>query len=257
MITHTTYLGHSQMLGAAAFLDRVMPPQILFRFNDKKPQKILWNDYETLVNSLVEFDKKVSEALADQQRVVKAIELPCGVAAVFLESQRISLRWQQKSLVLTPPDFSQIVQVLAATLAKAKPIVRRMLEKAELLKNPSFFAALTSWGGFALFVLLAMLDILLLISMLFQPALYFPWTILTTFLAAWLLLLRPTWSYKVLPALLDYLNDQFLADLANLRLPRKSIEFFLIIFMGIIYLLCFGSEAANYIFDFYKSSLVP
>lgn len=257
MITHTTYLGHSQMLGAAAFLDRVMPPQILFRFNHEKPQKILWNDYETLTNGLVEFDKRISEALADQQRVVKAIELPGEVTAVFLESQRISLRWQQKSLVLTPPDFSQIVQVLAATLAKAKPIVRRMLEKAELMKNPSFFVALTSWGGFALFILLTMLDLLLLISMLFQPALYMPWTVLTTFLAAWLLLLRPTWSYKVLPALLDYLNEQFLADLANLRLPRKSIEFFLIIFMGIIYLLCFGSEAANYIFDFYKSSLAP
>ena len=46
MITHTTYLGHSQMLGAAAFLDRVMPPQILFRFNHEKPQKIPWTDYE-------------------------------------------------------------------------------------------------------------------------------------------------------------------------------------------------------------------
>ena len=257
MITHTTYLGHSQVLGAAAFLDRVMPPQILFRFDNEKPQKILWPDYESIVTGLVEFDKKVTEALASSQIAIKAVELPAGVSAVFLESRRVQLRWQQRNIVLTPADFSQAVQVITATHTKARPIVRRMLEKAELMKNPSFFAALTNWGGFALFVLLTMLDLLLLLSMLFQPKLYFPWTVLTTLLAAWLLLLRPVWSYKVLPALLDYLNEQFLADLSNLRLPRKSIEFFLIIFMGIIYLLCFGSEAANYIFDFYKSSLAP
>ena len=257
MVTHATYLGHSQMLGAAAFLDRVMPPQILFRFNSEKPQKILWPDYESMVIGLGEFDKKVAEALASPQVAVKAVDLPADVSAVFLESRRVQLRWQQRNIVLTPADFSQAVQVITATYAKARPMVRRMLEKAELMQSPSVFAALTNWGGFALFVLLATLDVLLLISMMFQPALYFPWTVLTTFLAAWLLLLRPTWSYKVLPALLDYLNEQFLADLSNLRLPRKSIEFFLIIFMGIIYLLCFGSEAANYIFDIYKSSLAP
>jgi hypothetical protein len=247
MITHTTYLGHSQMIEAAVFLDRVMPPQVLFRFNGEKPQKILWSDYESIVTGLAAFDKKVAEAIASRLPTVKASELPAGVSAVFLESGRVRLRWQQRNLVLTPKDFSQAVQVLNSTLAKAKPIVRRMLEKAELLKNPTFFTALTSWGGFALFILLAMVDGLLLVSMLFQTALFFPWSVLTTFLAAWLLLLRPEWSYKVLPALLDYLNEQFLADLANLRLPRKSVEFFLIIFMGIIYLLCFGSEAAKHI----------
>lgn len=257
MITHTTYLGHSQMLGAAAFLDRVMPPQVLFRFNGEKPQKILWSDYESIVAGLSEFDKKVSEALTSQQQTIKAVELPTGVSVVFLESRRVQLRWQQRNIVLTPTDFSQAVQVIAATHAKARPIVRRMLEKAELMQNPSCFAALTNWGGLALFVLLAMLDLLLLTSMLFQPKLYFPWTVLTTFLAAWLLLLRPPWGYKVLPTLLDYLNEQFLADLANLRLPRKSVEFFLIIFMGIIYLLCFGGEAANYIVNFYKGSFSP
>ena len=58
MITHTTYLGHSQMIEAAVFLDRVMPPQVLFRFNGEKPQKILWSDYESIVTGLAAFDKK-------------------------------------------------------------------------------------------------------------------------------------------------------------------------------------------------------
>lgn len=252
MITHTTYLGHSVALGAAAFLDRAMPPQILFRFNNDKPQAILWTDYERLIAGLVEFDKNIAGAISDQQKAVKNCELPAGVTTVFLESQRINLRWQQRNLVFTPVEFSQVVQVLSGTHAKAKPIVRRMLEKSELMKKTPFLAALTNWGGFAMFVLLTMLDLLLFVSMMFQPKLYFPWTVLTTFLAAWLLLLRPAWSYKILPALLDYLNEQFLADLANLRLPRKSVEFFLVIAMGIIYLLCFGSEAAHYIFGFWK-----
>jgi len=257
MITHTAYLGHSQLLGAAAFLDRVMPPQILFRFGSEKPQKIAWTDYEQLVCGLAEFETKVDEAVSNNSRTVKAVELPGDVSAVFLESQRVKLRWQQHNLVFTAAELAQIVTVLVATHAKAKPLVRRMLEKAELLKKPGLLTALTNWGGFVIFLLLMMIDALLLVSMLFQPKLYFPWTVLTTFLAAWLLLLRPTWSYKVLPALLDYLNEQFLADLANLRLPRKSVEFFLIIGMGIVYLLCFGSEAANYILDFWKGSFSP
>ncbi|PKL49049.1 MAG: hypothetical protein CVV42_07745 [Candidatus Riflebacteria bacterium HGW-Riflebacteria-2] len=257
MITHTTYLGHSQLLEAAAFLDRVMPPLILFRFADEKPQKIAWADYEQLVNGLADFEKKVDEAVSSNSQIVKAIELPGDVSAVFLESQRVKLRWQQRNLVFTAAELAQIVTVLVATHAKAKPLVRRMLEKAELLKKPGLLTALTNWGGFAIFLLLTMVDTLLLVSMLFQPKLYFPWTVLTTFLAAWLLLLRPPWSYKILPALLDYLNEQFLADLSNLRLPRKSVEFFLIIGMGIVYLLCFGSEAANYIFDFWKGSFSP
>jgi len=257
MITHTTYLGHSQMLGAAVFLDRVMPPQILFRFNGCRPQKIPWQHYDELVAKLKDFDEKISEALIGHSAALTTPELPCDVSVVFLESRRIRLRWQQQNLVLTPAEFTQAVQVLEATHTKARPIVRRMVEKAELLKESGFFTALTNWGGFALFMLLAAFDMLLLVSMLFQPALYLPWTALSIFLALWLLLLRPDWSHKVLPALLDYVNEQFLADLANLRLPRKSIEFFLIIFMGIVYMLCFGGEAAKYIFEFYKGVYMP
>lgn len=257
MITHTIYLGHSQMLGAAVFLDSIMPPQIFFRFDGCRPQKIPWAQYDELVGKLKDFDGKISEALAGQSAALTMLELPCDVSVVFLESQRIRLRWQQQNLVFTPVEFTQVVQILYAAHTKARPIVRRMLEKAELMKKSGFFTALTSWGGFALFALLAAFDVLLLASMLFQPALYLPWTVLNVFLALWLLLLRPAWSHKVLPALLDYLNEQFLVDLANLRMPRKSIEFFLIILIGIVYLLCFGGEAAKHILESYNAFYPP
>lgn len=257
MIPHTTYLGHSQCLGAAVFLERKMPPRILFRFDDCKPQIIQWQQYDELINELKKFQEMVETAEQARADYPVTSRISGEVMAIYLESRRINLRWQQHNLLLSPEEFAQVMQVLVATHIKAKPQVRRMLEKAALLQQYGLLANMARWGGLLAFSILTGLDILLLLSMMFQPALYWPWTILTTFLASWLLFVRPEWSHKVLPMLLEYLNDQLLADLANLRLPRKSIEFFLIIFMGVIYMLCFGSEAANYIFDFYKSMYVP
>jgi hypothetical protein len=253
MITGSTYIGHSEILSAILFIDNDWPATVLVRFAGKKPFSLPWEEFVELVRCLKFFRQKVSQVLSEKSTALPRLALGNDFSLAFLETRRIQMRWKDNIRVFSIIQFGLVVDVFGGCYVKARPIADRIEEKKKLLEQPSLLGKLSSHGGFIVFFMLTMLNILIFVSMFFQPALYLPWTGLTVFQALWLLLLRPDWAYRVIPALIDYLNEQFLADLSNLRLPRKSIEFFLIISMGIIYLICFGSEAALYIFRFYRS----
>lgn len=253
MITGATYIGHTEVFGAILFIDNDWPATVLVRFEGRKPFSLSWADFVELVRCMKFFRQKVAQVLSEKSTALPRLALGNDFSMAFLETKRIQIRWKDSLQVFSLIQYGLIVDVFAGCYVKARPIATRIEEKKRLLDQPSLPEKFRSYGSFIVFIMLTMLNILVFTSMFFQPALYLPWTALTVFQALWLLLLRPEWAYRVIPALIDYLNEQFLADLSNLRLPRKSIEFFLIISMGIIYLICFGSEAARHIFQYYRS----
>ncbi|MEW6708672.1 MAG: hypothetical protein AB1403_02525 [Candidatus Riflebacteria bacterium] len=253
MVPGATYIGDSEILGAAFFIDTDAPPTILVRFGSQKPEKIAWNDFVELVRCFKFFRQKVSQVLREKTGSLPRMIVNDKISLSLLETRRIKLNWNGHPSVFSHLQMDLVTGVLGGCYVKARPLVDRILEKQRLLAKPGWLETARQYSGFIMFLVLSVINMFFFAGMFFQPLLFKPWIVITLFQLFWLLLFRPGWTYRLLPVFWDYLNEQFLADLSNLRLPRKSIEFFIIIIMGMVYLLCFGSEAANYIFDFYRN----
>lgn len=245
-----TYIGDSRALGLAVFLDHGYSTKVLLRFKDQKLKTIEFNEFYRAVEYIEAFStgQIASYESPDPE--------PTRISMVLLENSRILLRWEESSTVLLPLDFFQTLNVLLAIRKKLGSIVRQRLERKALLQDNGLMETLKKWGGLLVFAALAVLNLFLLVGFFIWPHLFIHWLALTVFMALWLLV-KPQWAGRVIPNTLLYLNEGLLTDLANLHFPKKSAEIFIILITIISFYLYFGSEAANFILNFYKGSSLP
>lgn len=250
-IPGATYVGDSRVLGVSIFLEHGNSTNLLLNFNEKKPVKVNYLEFARSIDFLEAF----SRGTADSYESPHSTALKISV--VMLESNRILLRWQNSSVLLLPLEFFEALNVLTAIKKKAIVMVRRRIERQALLDQHSLIGTLKNWGGLGIFLFLLAMNLLFLLSLVLFPEFIMHWLALTIFLMLWLIVGRPEWSDKIVPVIVDYLNDDLLNDLANIHFPKRSTEVFLIILLLIFFYLVFGGEALNFVTNFYQHSKIP
>ncbi|MBU1105748.1 MAG: hypothetical protein KKB51_03685 [Candidatus Riflebacteria bacterium] len=250
-IPGATYVGDSRALGLAVFLDQDDSSRVLLRFRNQKTRRVDYREFSRVVSFIENFssgENTIYESPSPN---------PLKISIVLLENSRILLRLEDSSTVLLSLEFFQTLNILVAINKKMEAIVHRNLERKAFLQAGSLSEQFKNWGGLLTFSLLAVLDFLLLISLLIWPDLYIHWLVMTLFLAFWLLIFKPAWSPSILPAIKGYLDDGLLADLSEIRFPRRGVEIFLIILVLAAFYFFFGNDAANFITKHYRGSSLP
>lgn len=248
----TQYLGHSTVAGVSFHLADGLPPVILANFQRKSIEQIPWPGFKKLVKEVMN---------AKESGIIRSAEphIPLWnvrhndpqISARRLSCGNIRWQWKIRPIVLTPEQFEAFADVLMHVVKSAGPIVKRRLEKAELLRSPSLWERRHQLI-LCLFIVLALLDLLLFISMFYSARLFPAFVLLTLILSIGILIER-SWLAMASEMLSHYSDTGLLPDIARINISRKSVEFFLIIILAMIYFATFGSEAATTFFKFFRN----
>mgnify|MGYP007050456459 CR=1 FL=1 len=243
-----TYVGDSKLLGLWIFLDDVAISQVLLKFADKKPVRISFKEFSRVVSFLKDFSRGNSyqfESLAPDST---------KISIALLESNRVMLHWEEARIVLLPLDFMLALNVLFAIEKKLEKMIQRRNERKQLLRQGNLLEFLYQWSGFLVYAFLAMVDFGLLVAVFFHSQLVTPLLGLTIFLGVWLFIFQPEWSFRLVPAIKSYLNEELLADISHLKSSQKNVGIVIMLILLLVFYIYFGWEFVSMVISFFKGS---
>lgn len=244
-----TYVGDSKLLGLSIFLEGTCSTAVMLKFADKKPVKIEFAEFSRIIGYLKDFSQ------GNAGKYDNSGPGSANISAVLLESNRVLLQWEEAKIVLLPLDFMLALNVLRAIEKKLDKMILRRKERRTLLKQDEILENLRPWWGFLVFAFLAFIDLGLMFGIFFRPGLFFWFATLTLGLALWLLLLRPEWSFRVVPAMRSYLNERFLGDLSSLKSSQKNLGIVIFLILLLVFYVYFGWEFISMVISFFKGNL--
>jgi hypothetical protein len=164
------------------------------------------------------------------------------------------LHWEEARIVLLPLDFMLALNVLFAIEKKLEKMILRRDERKQLLRQGNLFEFLYQWWGFLIYAFLAMVDFGFLVGVFFHSQLVMPLILLTIILGVWLLLFQPEWSFRLVPAIKSYLNEELLADISHLKSSQKNVGIVIMLILLLVFYIYFGWEFVSMVISFFKGS---
>lgn len=179
-------------------------------------------------------------------------------AVFLLQNGDVKVNYAEISKVFTNKTFASFAAALETAAQNLKTYKRRIDEKEKALepwKEKS--AGLSAEGlfynaGFVALVILSLADVFFLITGLFNPALFFAVLILTPVIIL-LFIMLPKGDRKNLSSNTQkYLDEDLLANISRLNFSKKTVEFFVILFLALFFMTVYFSKVFPIVYGFWK-----
>lgn len=258
-ILGATLLSSCSVAKVSFHLDDSLPACILVCFKGSfAPIRIFWPDFQKIVEKFRAGRSRLRNPDSD---------IPSGplwknspkekawrVSARFLDRGEIRCQWGDTVVTLNPTDFATLVDMVITAQNKALLLIARRRQKTELIGKPSLRERFQTLPNLGLYAFVAA-DGLLFLGMFVSPILFWPFSALSLLIGVYLLqspdhLSAVTRSFRP-----QFNNSHLLNELGKVKIPPRLLHLLGVLFLGYLYFVYFGFEAASVIISSFKKIL--
>ncbi len=176
----------------------------------------------------------------------------------LLQNGDVKVNFLQLSKVFTNKTFISFASALETASQNLKTYKRRSVEKEKALEpwkekrsnlsgRDMFYRSV-----FLVLAILTLADVFLLITGIFNPAVFFAVLILTPVVILLFLILPKGDRANLSQNTRKYLDEDLLTHISRLNFSKKTVEFFVVLFLALFFMTVYFSKAFPLVYNFWK-----
>ncbi len=254
----TTIIGYSGPAGAKVFFRGKDDEAIFLSLGTL--HKFSRNEFTGLVELAVLASKKLCDRGNSGSSGALAGDISDRKKSIFLlQNGDVKVNFAQISKVFTNKTFVSFASALETASQNLKTYKRKLDEKEKALepwKEKKADFAVRDFlyrSAFTILVILSLADVFLLITGIFNPALFFAVIILTPVIILLYIMMPKGDRMNLSVNTQKYLDEDLLANISRLNFSKKTVEFFVVLFLALFFMTVYFSKAFPYVYNFWKN----